>query len=182
MTGVQTCALPIYTNESVKSLFSEFGDGEINKFTADVELFSGKYATSKDVTLSAFEGSAGKKFITCLAFSGNPTVDLLPGDVIEFIDSTGALRRNIVELVTPPSGLVRGQIYLDTALKEDVTNATIVRKRSKITSPENSSLLYPLGFKSASSLIEDSDDTKIKYYGSKQFIQSEASNRVLEQH
>ena len=56
-----------YTNESVKSLFSEFGDGEINKFTADVESFNGAYATSKDVTASTFEGSAGKKFITCLS-------------------------------------------------------------------------------------------------------------------
>ena len=165
-----------YTNESVKSLFSEFGDGEINKFTADVESFSGAYATSKDVTSSTFEGSAGKKFITCLAFSGNPTVDLLPGDVIEFIDSTGVLRRNIVELVTPPSGLVRGQVYLDTALQEDVVNATIVRKRSKITSPENSSLLFPLGFKSASSLIEDSDDTKIKYYIRRDFITTSSTS------
>ena len=165
-----------YTNESVKSLFSEFGDGEINKFTADVESFNGAYSTSKDVTASTFEGSAGKKFITCLAFSGNPTIDLLPGDVIEFIDSTGVLRRNIVELVTPPSGLVRGQIYLDTALKEDVTNATIVRKRSKITSPENSSLLFPLGFKSASSLIEDSDDTKIKYYIRRDFVTTSSTS------
>ena len=165
-----------YTNESVKSLFSEFGDGEVNKFTADVETFDGTYSTSKDVTSSTFEGAAGKKILTCLAFSGNPTIDLLPGDIVEFVDSTGVLRRNIVETVTPPSGLVRGQVYLDTALHEDVSNATLVRKRTKISNPENSSLLFPLGFKSASSLIQDSDDTKIRYYIRRDFITTSSTS------
>ena len=165
-----------YTNENVKSVFSEFGDGEINKFSADVETFENSYSSSKDVTTSSFEGSAGKKILTCLAFSGNPTVDLLPGDIVEFIDSTDTLRRNIVERITPPSGLVRGQIHLDTALREDVVNATLVRKRNKITNPENASLLFPLGFKSASSLIEDSDDTKIKYYIRRDFITTSSTS------
>ena len=165
-----------YTNESVKSLFSEFGDGEVNKFTADVETFDTTYSTSKDVTSSTFEGTAGKKILTCLAFSGNPTIDLLPGDIVEFIDSTGVLRRNIVETVTPPSGLVRGQVYLDTALREDVSNATLVRKRNKISNPENPSLLFPLGFKSASSLIQDSDDTKIKYYIRRDFVTTSSTS------
>ena len=165
-----------YTNESVKSLFSEFGDGEVNKFTADVETFDTTYSTSKDVTSSTFEGAEGKKILTCLAFSGNPTIDLLPGDIIEFVDSTGVLRRNIVETVTPPSGLVRGQVYLDTALQEDVSNATLVRKRNKISNPENSSLLLPLGFKSASSLIQDSDDTKIRYYIRRDFVTTSSTS------
>ena len=165
-----------YTNESVKSIFSEFGDGEVNKFTTDVETFDTDFTSSKDVTSSAFEGAKGKKFITCLAFSGNPVVDLLPGDIIEFIDSTGVLRRSIVEKVTPPSGLIRGQVFLDTALQEDVSNATVVRKRTKISNPENSSLLFPLGFKSASSLIQDSDDTKIKYYIRRDFITTSSTS------
>jgi len=165
-----------YTNESVKSLFSEFGDGEVNKFTADVETFDTTYSTSKDVTSSTFEGAEGKKILTCLAFSGNPTIDLLPGDIVEFVDSTGVLRRNIVEFVTPPSGLVRGQVYLDTALQEDVSNATLVRKRNKISNPENSSLLLPLGFKSASSLIQDSDDTKIRYYIRRDFVTTSSTS------
>ena len=111
-----------------------------------------------------------------MAFSGNPVVDLLPGDIIEFIDSTQFLRRNIVEKVTPPSGLIRGQVFLDTALQEDVSNATVVRKRTKISNPENSSLLFPLGFKSASSLIQDSDDTKIKYYIRRDFITTSSTS------
>ena len=165
-----------YTNESVKSLFSEFGDGEVNKFTADVETFDTSYSLSKDVTAAAFEGAKGKKVLTCLAFSGNPAIDLLPGDIVEYVDSTGVLRRNFVEKVTSPSGLIRGQVYLDTALQEDVSNATLVRKRNKITNPENSSLLFPLGFKSASSLIQDSDDSKIRYYIRRDFITTSSTS------
>ena len=165
-----------YTNESVKSFFSEFGDGNVNRFTADVETFEGEYSTSKDVTNFTFFGTKGKKFLTCNSFSGDPTVDLLPGDVVQYVDTTGVIRRHLVEYATPASGLIRGQVYLDTALPEDVDNSVLSRKRTKITNPENSSLLFPLGFKSASSLIQDSDDTKIKYYIRRDFITTSSTS------
>jgi len=165
-----------YTNESVKSLFSEFGDGNSNKFTADVETFDETYTDSKNVTNFTFSGTKGKKFLVCLAFSGDPTVDLLPGDIVQYVDAEGKVRRNIVEFATKPSATSRGVVYLDTALQRDVTNSVLVRKRNKIKNPENSSLLFPLGFKSASSLIQDSDDTKIKYYIRRDFVTTSSTS------
>jgi hypothetical protein len=165
-----------YTNETVKSIYSEFGDGNSNKFTADVETFVEDFTVSKDITNFTFSGTAGKKFLTCLAFSGDPSSELFPGDIIQYVDSIGTVRRNIVEYVTSPSGLSRAAIYLDTALQENVENSIVVRKRSKLVNPENSSLLYPLGFKSANTLIQDSDDTKIKYYIRRDFITTSSTS------
>lgn len=165
-----------YTNENVKSLYAEFGDGDSNKFTADVETFVDDFTVNKDVTNFTFSGTSGRKFVTCLAFSGDPSTDLMPGDIIQYVDILGKVRRNIVEYVTSPSGLSRGEIYLDTALQADVENSIVVRKRSKLVNPENSSLLYPIGFKSANTLIQDTDDTKIKYYIRRDFITTSSTS------
>jgi len=165
-----------YTNENVKSFYAEFGDGNSNKFTADVETFDEDFTSSKNITNFTFSGTSGKKFLTCLAFSGDPSTELYPGDIIQYVDSTGTIRRNIVEYVTSPSGLSRATIYLDTALQENVENSVVVRKRSKLVNPENSSLLYPIGFKSANTLIQDSDDTKIKYYIRRDFITTSSTS------
>lgn len=159
-----------YTNENVKSLYSEFGDGAVNKFTADVETFAEKFSTSKNVTNLTFSGGKGEKVLFCLSFSGNPANDLMPGDIIEYVDTTNVVRRNFVELVTSSSGLSRGLIYLDTALKQQVSGSIVVRKRAKITNPPNSSLLFPIGFKSPKTLIQDSDNTRFKYYVRRDFI------------
>lgn len=165
-----------YTNENIKSFYSEFGSNAANKFTADIEAFTNDYSTSKNITNVTFSGTAGRKFLTCLSFSGNAEVDLIPGDIIQFVDSNNIIRRNIVESVFAPSGLSRSIIYLDTALKADVNDQVIVRKRTKIVNPQNPSLLYPVGFKNPESLISSSDDSKIKYYVRRDFITTSSTS------
>jgi len=165
-----------YTNENIKSFYSEFGSNGANKFTADVEVFSNDYSTSKNVTDVTFSGVAGQKYLTCLSFSGNAEADLIPGDIIQFVDSNNIIRRNIVESVFAPSGLSRSIIYLDTALKANVNDQVIVRKRTKIVNPQNASLLYPVGFKNPESLISSSDDSKIKYYVRRDFITTSSTS------
>ena len=165
-----------YTNENVKSFYSEFGSGGSNKFTADIETFSDDYSTSKDITSVTFSGKKGQKYLVCLAFSGDPSAELIPGDIIQYVDSTNKIRRNLVESVFAPSGLSKSVIYLDTALAEDVTNAVIVRKRTKILNPANASLLFPIGFKSPESLIQDSDNTKLKYYIRRDFLTTSSTS------
>ena len=165
-----------YTNENIKSFYCAFGNGEVNKFTADIETFSNDYSTSKDITSVTFSGKKGQKYLICLSFSGNAASELMAGDVIQYVDSTNKTRRNLVESVFAPSGLSKSVIYLDTALTEDVTNAVVVRKRTKILNPANASLLFPIGFKSPESLIQDSDDTKIKYYIRRDFITTSSTS------
>jgi len=165
-----------YTNENVKSLYSEFGGGGVNKFTADVETFDTEYSVSKDITTLTFSGKKGQKYLICLAFSGDPAKDLVPGDIIQYIDVNNTVVRSLVESVSSPSGLSKAAIYLDTALKADVNNSVIVRKRTKLTSPPNPSLLFPIGFKSPKSLIQDSDNTKFKYYIRRDFITTSSTS------
>ena len=52
----------------------------------------------------------------------------------------------------------------------------LLEREVRLQVQKNSSLLFPLGFKSASSLIEDSDDTKIKYYIRRDFITTSSTS------
>jgi len=165
-----------YSNENVKSIYCEFGEGGSNSFSCDVDTFNDEFTLSKNVTNFTFSGAKGRKYLTCLAFSGDASVDLLAGDVIQYVDSTGVVRRNIVEYITKPSGISRSLIYLDTALQEDVNDSVVVRKRTKIDTVSNPSLIYPVGFKSVSSLIKDSDDTNFTYYVRRDFITTSSTS------
>jgi hypothetical protein len=165
-----------YSNESVKSIFSQYGSGGINSFSADIEYFDDAFVSSKNITNFTFSGKSGKKELICLAFSGDPSVDLLPGDVIQYIDDTNVIRRSFVEKVTAPTSITKGIIYLDNALQENVTNSVIVRKRTKLNSSTSNTLLFPTGIESISSLIKDSDDTGIKYYIRRDFITTSSAS------
>lgn len=169
-------AIVNYSNENVKSIYCEFGEGGSNSFSCDVDTFNDEFTLSKNVTNFTFSGVKGRKYLTCLAFSGDASVDLLAGDIIQYVDSTGVVRRNIVEYVTKPSGVSRSLVYLDTALQEDVNDSVVVRKRTKIDTVSNPSLIYPVGFKSVSSLIKDSDDTNFTYYVRRDFITTSSTS------
>ena len=54
-----------YTPQNVKSFFCEFGSGNANKYTADIEVNREKYAEVTSVTDFTFSGELGKKFIEC---------------------------------------------------------------------------------------------------------------------
>jgi hypothetical protein len=165
-----------YTSENIKSVYAQFGSGNANKFTADVEYFNNEFVSSKDITNFTFSGRKGKKELVCLAFSGDPSKDLLPGDVVQYVDDENVIRRSIVEKVTSPTSITKGIIYLDDALKGNVTNSIIVRKRAKLNVKSNNSLLFPTGVDSVSSLIKDSDNTGIKYYIRRDFITTSSAS------
>jgi hypothetical protein len=165
-----------YEPQNVKSVSSTFGAGNAYNFTADVESFQSNYVSNKILTDFTFSGSKGRKYIECNGFSGDPSSDLMQGDIIQFNDSTNTAVRSVVQRVEKAEGLIKSKIYLDNALRNDVANASVVRVRPVIQNSGSSSLLIPVGSKYPSSIVESPDDSKIKYYFRRDFVTTSSVN------
>jgi hypothetical protein len=164
-----------YNPENVKSFFAEYGSGNNNQFTADVELNKTRYTDTTPVTTFSFTGFAGNKYIECNGFGGDASILLVQGDLILFNDDTGRTNRMIVQYATIPEGAKKSRIYLDYALPSNATNVSVVRLRPTISNL-NSSLLFPTGSNQVSSLIKDTSDSRFKYYIRRDFITTGSSS------
>lgn len=163
-----------YSPENVKSVYAEFGAGNKNKFSADVELDANGYSVVSEVTSNTFSGTKGYRFIDCNGFTGDASKQLVHGDIIQFADTSGTVYKYKVTYATPPSGSKRSRIVLDTALLEDVVNASVVVQRPLVTNPVGS-LVIPTGDKQIKSLIDSTEDTKISYHFRRDFIATSSS-------
>lgn len=159
-----------YNPENVKSLHSLFGAGNAYKFTADTNTVDADYINTKTITDFTFTGLKGQKYLTCNGFSGDPSSDLVQGDVIEFTDDNNNSVRVIVQKVEKASGLIKSKIYLDNVLRADVSNSSVVRIRPAIENSSVSTLIIPSGSKYLNSIVENSEDSKIKYYFRRDFV------------
>jgi hypothetical protein len=159
-----------YSAENVKSIHSTFGVGNSNTFTCDVVNQDISYFVPKTLTDFTFFGSKGSQYIECSGFSGDPSNDLIQGDIIQFTDSNNKLVRSVVQYVTKPGSLIRSRVYLDGVLTENVTASNVIRIRPKIDNATNSSLIIPAGAKNLKSIEETSADSKIKYYFRRDFV------------
>ena len=159
-----------YNPQNVKSFFCEFGSGNANKYTADIEVNREKYAEVKAVTDFTFSGTVGRKFIECNGFGGDAAKFLQQGDLVQFTDSTDTTLRAIVQQATKPSGVLKSRIYLDRSLPAAVTNSSVVRVRPSIGNFNQGTLLYKTGTNQVSSLVASSTDSKIKYYLRRDFV------------
>ena len=159
-----------YTPQNVKSFFCEFGSGNANKYTADIEVNREKYAEVTSVTDFTFSGELGKKFIECNGFGGDTSKFLQQGDLIQFTDTTDTTIRAIVQQATQPSGVLKSRVYLDRSLPAAVTNTSVVRVRPAISNFNSGSLLYKTGTNQVSSLVSSADDSKISYYLRRDFV------------
>ena len=101
-----------------KSFYSPLAD--TNDFSADISVRSRADSELYDVARGAFAGSAQSNFPTCRATSGDPSKELLPGDLISFIDDENLVNSAVVEFVTKPVGYgtsrARARVYLTTSL------------------------------------------------------------------
>ncbi len=156
-----------YTAQNVKSLHSTFGSSSI--FTADVEMVDTNYASTTAVTDYTFSGTKGYKYLECNGF-GTSVNDLIQGDVIQFNDETGRINRFVVEHATNAEGTNKSRIYFNGALPDNVLAESVVRLRPIVKDTSNSTLLYPTGSKEVGSLIKNSEDTRIKYYTRRDFV------------
>ena len=154
-----------YTPQNIKSLQSSYNN---YKFTADVDFSKTNYSEYKPITNFSFSGKQGSNFLECSGFGANLAKDLVQGDVIQYTDDNDNIIRNIVQWTSDAEGTIKSRIYLTYTLKDTVTNVSVVRVRP-LVSNVNSSLVFPTGSKQISSLINDTSDTKIRYYVRKDF-------------
>ncbi len=159
-----------YTAQDVKSFFSQFGSGNANTFTSDVEVNREEYAEIVSVTDFTFDGDEGRKYIECNGFGGDATKFLKGGDLVQFTDSTSTLIRGVVQQATKSSGVLKSRIYLDRSLPEPVSNASVVRVRPAISNFNDGTLIYKTGTSEISSIVADSEDSRITYYLRKDFV------------
>ena len=156
-----------FSSQNVKSLYSSFGSG--SKFSADIETIDSEYSEIKAVTEFTFSGTKGYKYLECNGFGIGASTYVSQGDIVQFNDSTGRLNKFVVAKTTKPEGTNKARIYLNGALPDTVTAESVVRLRPGLRS-SSSSLIYPTGSKEISSLIKNSEDTKIKYYIRRDFV------------
>ena len=163
-------AVTTYTPQNVKSFFAQFGSGNANTFTSDIEVNKEKYAEVTSITDFTFSGEQGRKFIECNGFGGDATKYLQQGDLVQFTDTTDTVIRCIVQQATKPEGVLKSRIYFDRVLPNDVSNTSIVRVRPSISNFNMGTLLYKTGTTQVSSIVADSEDSKITYYLRRDFI------------
>ena len=168
-----------YGSQSVKSLYSTFGDGK--KFSADIETIDSNYSETKAVTEYTFSGKEGYRYIECNGFSANAAEFVTQGDIIQFNsvipesspgagDATSRINRFVVESATLPQGTNKSRININFALPDNVTAESVVRLRPTVSSGTGSTLIFPTGSKEVGSLIKNSEDTQIKYYIRRDFV------------
>ena len=165
-----------YTPQNVKSFYSEFGSGNSNVFTSDIEINNEKYSEVISVTDFTFSGIKGNKFIECNGFGGDTTKTLHQGDIVQFSDTTDTIVRCIVQYATQPSGVLKSRIYFDRALPENVSNTSVVRIRPAIQNFNQGTLLYKTGTKEVSSIVASSEDSKIIHYIRRDFVSTGSSS------
>jgi hypothetical protein len=160
-----------YTTSDVKSVFSSFNE---YKFSADIDITSNSYYSLKSITSFSFVGISGTKYLECVGFSGDATVDLKQGDIIQYTDSNNLVNRAIVQYATKPEGLLKSRIYLDSCLKNNV-ESSVIKVFAKIENSE-SNLLIPTGSKYVESIAKDPSNSNIKYHIRRDFIISTSNN------
>ena len=160
-----------YTTQDVKSLNSTFNS---YSFSADVDFVTNSYYSSKVITNFSFVGSAGKKYLECVGFSGDATADLKQGDIIQFTDVNNIVNRFIVQYATKPEGLLKSRIYLDSCLKNNM-EGSVIKVFAKVENA-NSNLLIPTGSKYVESIAKDPANSNITYNIRRDFIISTSNN------
>ena len=164
------------TLTKTKSLYSKLDDTP--NFTADVSL-----ETTSDVnnlTLadgSLFSGKGGNNYIICDDFLGDPSDQLVNGDLVTFTDDENVTQHLIVLFSTQPFGYgptrVPGYIYFTTPFLNNVTGKRVERIRVKSFGKASENLIYQLPENVVSSLESDPQDTGISYQVYKEFVTDE---------
>jgi hypothetical protein len=159
-----------YNSQNIKSIDCAFGSGNAYRFTCDVESFGSSYVRTKILTDFTFSGKKGVKFLECNGFSGDPSNDLSQGDIIQYTDINNVAVRNIVLRVDKAEGLIKSRIFIDNVLSEDVSNANVVKVSPVVSNSSSSSLLIPTGAKYVETIVQDPDDSGIKYNFRRDFV------------
>ena len=142
-----------------------------------IEVNKEKYAEVVSVTDFTFSGERGRKYIECNGFGGDTTKFLQQGDLVQFTDTNDTIIRCIVQYATKPEGVLKSRIYFDRSLPADVSNASVVRVRPSISNFNQGTLLYKTGTSQVSSIVADSEDSKISYFLRRDFVSTGAGGQ-----
>ena len=159
-----------YNSQNVKSINCLFGAGNSYTFTADIESFGSNYISTKILTDFTFSGKKGSSYLECNGFSGDPSNDLIQGDIVQFTDINNVAIRSVVQRVDKSEGLIKSRIYLDNILTETISNASVVKVSPIVGNSSGSTLIIPCGSKYVENIVQDPDDSKIKYYFRRDFV------------
>jgi len=166
-----------YNVSEVKSFYSLFGSGSegTNIFTADCESSDSLYSGFQNITTSTFSGLKGYDYLEVNSLSIDLGQLLKKGDIIEYVEKTGDVRRSIVVYATTSNTSIKSRIYIDSVLREDVTNSVVTKITTIIDNPYASSIISS-GTKGVSSIASDITDSKITYYFRRDFISQGSSS------
>ena len=156
-----------------KSMFADLAG--YDKFAADI---SSQNRSDTEVVQLAnnalFSGVSENNFIECDNFAGDPSEQLGFGDIITFVDDTGAAVSKMVYFSTAPVGRTtaraKSRVYFTTTLTNNVTGKTAQRVRIKTRGSSSQNLLFPLPQSTIKTLETNPDATGIDYDVYREFI------------
>jgi len=165
-----------YTPVDVKSFYSKYGLGSQgeNIFTADVVSDVAEYSNFIKISDSTFSGLQGLNYLSVNTLSFNLAQVLREGDIIQYVQDDGDVVRAIVSYATNSTGNEKARVYLDSALRTDVSSTVLIKIQPKIDNP-SASLIFKTGSKSVSSLVKDITDSKISYFFRRDFVSDGSS-------
>ena len=169
-----------------KAMFSDLAG--YDKFAADI---SSQNRTDAEITELAsnalFTGQSNNNFVECDNFAGDPSNQLGFGDIVTFVDDTGAAISKFVFFATAPVGRTtaraKSRIYFTTTLDNAVTGKTIQRIRIKSRGKTSQNLIFQLPQAVCKSLETNPDATGIDYEVYREFIletQTDATDVVIQ--
>lgn len=161
-----------------KSFYSAQAD--INDFSADISVQNKKTTEIIDVASgSLFSGRRTYNFVTCDNLGGDPTDELVAGDLVTFVDDLGETINRLVLFCTRSIGYGSfrspSRIYFSQTLPNSVSGKTMQRVRCKSDGKPNETLLYQLPNSTVKSLESDNLKTGIDYQVMKEFVVSVSS-------
>tara|TARA_R110002050_G_scaffold15817_2_gene48350 strand:+ start:962 stop:8479 length:7518 start_codon:yes stop_codon:yes gene_type:complete len=161
------------TLSKTKSVFSVLAD--TNDFSGDISVQNNTDSEIVDIAnRSLFSGTASTNFITCDNLSGDPTEQLVAGDVVTFVDDEGDSVSRLVLFATRPVGYgelrSKSRIYFTTTIPNRVTGKTVQRIRVQSGGAPDQNLIFQLPKNIIASLESDPDATRINYQVYKEFL------------
>ena len=161
-----------------KSFFSVLSDTP--NFSADMAIENNLETDIFSVAnRSLFSGAVNDNKIVCNDFGGDPSTEIVYGDLVTFTDDNGIQQSHLCYFSTEPVGYgsnrVKAVVYLTTPLENKVTGAVVSRIRIKPKGQPQNNLLFQLPQETVASLQSDPDATGINYYVLQEFIQAASS-------
>ena len=172
--GITFPAVIENTFKRVKSFFGETNDPTAESFTGDIATQSP--STTEVFTISnkaSFSGDSGRNYLVCDNYDGDPSRELIAGDIIAVTNDNGVAETKVVFSATAPYGYgttkAKPVIYLTTTLNANVTSKQIQRVRLRSEGELTEGNIIQLQSDVIRSLETDPNITGINYKIYKQF-------------